>query len=95
MKNQIKYAVNLKKGDLCAILKYGSFTPMIFAGEGPTTFQFYYNTPHVADMLQKGEKVRKEYVIADGNVSHRVFRMNVSELPKEEQDSYNDIINLI
>ena len=86
-----KYAKNLAKGDLCLFTGYlNRLHPGVFRSTGSGTLQFYRITEWTAYDLEKGEKPPIDY-IGGMYIDERVAKIDVSQLPAEEQSIYNRI----
>ena len=86
-----KYAKNLAKGDLCLFTGYlNRLHPGVFRSTGSGTLQFYRITERTAEKLEKGEKPSIDYIGGEC-IGERVVKIDVSQLPAEEQSIYNRI----
>jgi len=93
--NDITFAKDLKKGDLCIFSGYlGKLYAGVFWGLGSGTFQFINLNQRTIEDLKVKNKPRVEY-IGGAHSLRRVARLNPIELSQEEQINYSIIKTLI
>ena len=92
----LKYAQNLKRGDLVMVVNYGSMQPCIFLRESNTTLRYYPLSANYVNVLKRGgDKPTVSFVMKDYNPSGKMCRIDINELPKEEQEIYNELKALV